>query len=154
MPATSCVSRPGAGGSRGGSVSGAGAGGGEGSCATTVGAAGFPSGDGAVGVGSEVACCPASGAGAGAGGAPASGAARGEGEDGAEGAAFCAVEAGAGAGATGVVPRETGGRTLVSSIQKTAATATSTTPASKAHNQRDITFPSRRSELSPNYARS
>ena len=96
-----------------------------------------------------MACCPASGAGAGAGGAAASGAAGGEGEDGAEGAAFCAVEAGAGAGATGVVPRETGGRTLVSSIQKTAAIATSTTPASKAHNQRDITFPSRRSELSP-----
>ena len=40
-------------------------------------------------------------------------AAGGEGEDGAEGAAFCAVEAGEGAGATGVVLRETGGRTLV-----------------------------------------
>src|SRR3984957_11995898 len=148
MPATSCDSRPGAGGGRGGSATGAGAGGDEGSCATTGGAAGF-SGDGAVGAGGEGACCPASGAGAWADGAAASGAAGGEGEDGAEGAAFCAVEAGAGAGATGVVPRETGGRTLVSSIQKAAATATSTTPASKAHNQRNLAFPSRRSELSP-----
>ena len=68
--------------------------------------------------------------------------------DGAEGAAFCAVEAGAGAGATGVVLRDTGGRTLVSSTQKTAAIATSTTPASKPHNQRGLAFPSRRSELS------
>jgi hypothetical protein len=104
--------------------------------------------------GGEVACCPAPGAGAGAGGAAASGAAGDEGEDGAEGATFCAIEAGEGAGATGVVPRETGGRTLVWSIQKTAATARSTTPASKAHHQRDITFPSRRSELCPNSARS
>src|SRR5580704_150058 len=153
MPATSCASRPGAGGGSGASAGAAEAGGGGGSCATTGGAAGF-SGDGAVGAGGEVACRSASDSGAGAGGAAASGSAGGAGEDGAEGAAFCAVEAGAGAGATGVVPRETGGRTLVWSIQKTAATATSTTPASKAHNQRDITFPSRRSELSPNYARS
>src|SRR3984957_10625670 len=150
MPATSCASRPGAGGGRGGSASGAGAGGG--SWATTGGAEvvlGGGAGDG------EAACCGASGtglragAGVGARGAAASGAAGGEGEDGAEGAAFCAVEAGDGTGATGVVPRETGGRTLVSSIQKAAATATSTTPASKAHNQRNLAFPSRRSELSP-----
>ena len=95
------------------------------------------------------------GAGAvGAGGAAASCAAGGEGADGAEGAAFCAVAARAGVGATAVGPGETGGRTLVWSIQKTAAIATRTTPASKAHNQRDIAFPSRRSELSPSYAKS
>src|SRR3984957_16942907 len=150
MPATSCASRPGAGGGRGGSASGGGAGGG--SWATTGGAEvvlGGGAGDG------EAACCPASGAGlrAGAGvgarGAAASGAAGGEGEDGAEGAAFCAGEAGDGAGATGVVPRETGGRTLVWSIQKTAAIVTRTTPASKAHNQRDMAFPPRHSELFP-----
>ena len=112
------------------------------------GAAGF-SGGGAVGAGDEVACCPASGAGPGAGGAAASCAAGGEGEDGAEDAVFWAVEGGECAGATGVVSRETGGRTLVSSIQKTAAIATSATPASKPHNQRDLIFLSRRSELSP-----
>jgi hypothetical protein len=117
------------------------------------GAAGF-SGDGAVGAGGEVACCPASGAGAGAGGAAASGAAGSEGEEGAEGAAFCGVGTGARAGATGVVPRETGGSTLVWSIQKAVAIATSTTPTSKPHNQRDLAFPSRRSELSPMDARS
>jgi hypothetical protein len=33
-------------------------------------------------------------------------------------------------------------------IQKTAAVATRTTPPSKAHNQRDMSSPSRRSELS------
>ena len=157
MPATSCASRPGAGGGRGGSASGAEAGGG--SWATTGGDEGVLG----VGAGGEAACCPASGAGlraggavgagacagVGAGGAAASGAAGGEGEDGAEGAAFCAVEAGDGTGATGVVPRETGGRTLVWSIQKTAAIATRTTPASKARNQRDMAFPPRRSELLP-----
>src|SRR5579863_8794749 len=114
------------------------------------------------GAGGEAACCPASGAGlragagagvgagAGAGaadGAAASCAAGGEGGDGAEGAAFCTV--GAGVGATAVGPVKTGGRTLVWSIQKAAAIATRTTPASKAHNQRRIASPSRRSEPSP-----
>ena len=80
----------------------------------------------------------------GAGGATASCATGGTGE----GAAFCAVVAGAGTWATGgggtrVGPGETGGVTFVwlLTAQKTAAIATSTTPASKAHNQRDITFP-------------
>ena len=113
-----------------------------------AGAAGV-SGGGAVGAGDEVACCPASGAGPGAGGAAASCAAGGEGEEGAEGVVFWAVEGGECAGAAGVVSRETGGRTLVWSIQKTAAIATSATPASKPHNQRDLIFLSRRSELSP-----
>ena len=129
-------------------------------------------GDGA-GAGGEAACCPASGAGveaggatgAGAGGAAASFAAGGAGEGGGEGAAFCAVGAGAddgagslatgaGAGGTGVTvagPGETGGVTFVwlLAVQKTAAIATRTTPPSKAHNQRDMAFPSRRLELSP-----
>ena len=127
-------------------------------------------GDGA-GAGGEAACCPRIGGrswsgrrgrsgGAGTGGAAASCAAGGAGEGGGEGAAFCAVGAGAdegagslatGAGATGAGPGETGGVTFVwlLAVQKTAAIATRTTPPSKAHNQRDMASPSRRSELSP-----
>ena len=61
---------------------------------------------------------------------------------------------GAGAGGTGVTvagPGETRGVTFVwlLAVQKTAAIATRTTPPSKAHNQRDMAFPSRRLELSP-----
>ena len=127
-------------------------------------------GDGA-GAGGEAACCPPSGAGVGAGGAVGAGgvgtggaaascAADGGGEGGGEGAAFCTVGAGAdegagswatGAGVTDAGPGETGGATFVwlLAVQKTVAIATRTTPPSKAHNQRDMTFPSRRLELSP-----
>ena len=119
---------------------------------------------GGAGAGGEAACCPASGAGLGAG----AGGAVGEGAGGA--AASCAGGAGAdegagawaggaaaggaggtGAGATALGFGETGGVTFVwlLAVQKTAAIATRTTPPSKAHNQRDMASPSRRSELSP-----
>ena len=81
----------------------------------------------------------------------------GEGEG--EGAAFCAVGAGAdegadswttGAGVTVAGLGETGGVTFVGllAVQKTAAIAMRTTPASKAHNHRDMAPPLCRSELS------
>ena len=116
---------------------------------------------GGAGAGGEAACCPASGAGAGAGGAVGEGAggaaascaAGGAGEGGGEGAALCARRGGSrrAARATGVGPGETGGVTFVwlLAVQKKAAIATRTTPPSKAHNQRDMASPSRRSELSP-----
>ena len=121
---------------RAASASAVGAGGGEGSCATTGGAGGV-AGDGAR-AGGKAACCPSSGAVA--GGAAASCAAGGAGEGGGDGATFCPVGAGAGAGATGVGPDETGGVTFVwlRAVQKKAAIATTATPPSKAHNQRDM----------------
>ena len=74
-----------------------------------------------------------------------------------EGAGSWATGAGAGgaggtgAGVTGARSDETGSMRFVwlLAVQKTAATATRTTPPSKAHNQRDMASPSRRSELSP-----